>query len=1295
MRQQSLVGCFSIWRLLRLKAGAVTRRKGLRLKAFWIDVGGTFTDCLGQRADASVAVCKILSSGVYKVRARQTGLRTLVLDGCAGLVANYFHGFTLRSGAHSSRIESFDPHSGALDLAEALALDRGSENDSTIELASGEPAPIVGMRQLLGLRLDEAIGAVDVRLGTTRGTNALLERKGARTVLVTTAGFGQALVIGNQNRPKLFDLNIKKPPPLYERVIEADERVAVSGEVLQALDGKKLARDLAAAKASGMQSVAICFLHGYAFPQHEQQAAALAAAAGFTHVSVSSQLAPAQRLVPRAETTVVDAYLTPVLRAYVQTLQRSLPEARLRVMSSAGGLIAAANFTGKDSILSGPAGGVVGVARTAELLGLGPVIGFDMGGTSTDVCRYHERFEQRYEMELTTPEGEPGARIVAPMLTVETVAAGGGSICRFDGVRLLVGPESAGADPGPAAYGRGGPLTVTDCNLLLGRVAAEDFGLPLHTAAARARLNEVQAAMRAADAPQLSDEDLALGFLAVANSSMAAPIQRLSLAQGHDVREHALICFGGAGAQHACALARELGITRVVVPPLASLLSAYGIGAADVRVFAAKETAWVLAGNDDGRLAPLVQALRIEAQTKIATEGVSGSTRESVYMDLRYVGQDAAITVSGGVEAFAAEHERLYGFAYPGRAVEVRSVRVELVIAGARPAMKGLSFPKPLSKHRRVYVDDAFRAVPVFGLGEDRTIDGPAVIAGLGTTIIVEQDWTASIREGLVTLTARSQDAAANDSRRTDAHSSRPVDPVQLSLFNNRFAAIAEQMGAVLRRTALSVNIKERLDFSCALFTPEGDLVVNAPHIPVHLGSMGDTVRSILTAARSSMRPGDAFVTNDPYRGGSHLPDVTVVSPVFARDGKELLFFTASRAHHAEIGGLTPGSMPPHSRSLAEEGVLIRCHRLPRGDDGAVDKLATMLRAAPFPSRRTDDNLADIRAQIAANDTGRERLLALVDRCGRATVQAYMTHIQTAARTKVERALQRLTPGLRTRRDQLDDGTPIVVSIDIHGKTAAISFNGSGAPVAGNLNANPAIVRAAVFYALRCLIDEDIPLNQGVLSPVSLEIPYPSVLSPLAGDDPQMLAAVVAGNVETSQRLVDVLLGALDLAAASQGTMNNFLFGRSATAAGPGFGYYETIAGGAGATPQANGADGVHTHMTNTRITDAEVLEERFPVRVQRFALRQGSGGKGRYRGGEGLVREIEFLTALTVSLVSSRRVTRPFGLAGGGDGEAGRNSLKRAGSSQWVELPGTVQMEVHAGDVVRIETPGGGGFGS
>lgn len=1293
---------------------------------FWIDVGGTFTDCIARRPDGTLARQKLLSSGVTKGSVGDGSTADRIVSPSRDERDEFWKGYELRllgddgSVLAASRVKSFSSGERVLQLASPLNV--APKTGQLYELASGELAPIVAIRMLLGLRLDQPIPSVAVRLGTTRGTNALLTRTGARTALVTTAGFGDILRIGYQNRPRLFDLAIKKPPPLFEQSIEINERVSVDGEVLVEANGDEICEQLQKLRDEGIESLAICLMHGWRFTQHEELIEQAAREIGFQEISVSSRVAPFMKIVSRGHTTVVDAYLTPVLRDYVATLRESLGESsELRLLTSAGGLNLAESFSGKDCILSGPAGGVVGFSRVARAAGFERAIGFDMGGTSTDVSRFDGRFELEYETE------KAGVRIVAPMMAIETVAAGGGSICWFDGVKLCVGPNSAGADPGPLCYGRGGPLTVTDINLFLGKVLADRFPFPLQPRGViESRLIELRDEISNATGTRFTAVELADGFLQVANANMAKAIRSISIAKGYDPSDYVLVAFGGAAPQHACAIAKELGIRQILNHPDAGILSALGAGMADV---VRHEAAGVYQPYTDETLTDLVstfnQLTRL-ASDQVLAEGIAAEQIETNRsLDIRFQGLDAYLTIPSPADgnyraAFLIEHQQLYGYVHEDRPLEIVTARVEaigrstttlaasrvvghlrLITPPARPVRTAEAFFSGLPQDTKIYHRGE--------LQPGNIIDGPAIVLEDVSTTVIDPGWRADVlSQGELLLTAvdekeRGRQEEGETRRQGDGgqevggnSSSLPLSPsrclpvspspILLEIFNNHFAGIAEQMGITLRNTSSSVNVKERLDFSCALFTASGDLVVNAPHIPVHLGAMGETVRRVI-ADNPDLRPGDVIVTNDPYRGGSHLPDVTVVTPVHDDETGELRFFTASRAHHAEIGGITPGSMPPFSKNLGEEGVLIRNFKLIDAGCSRVAALRDLLLAGPFPTRNVKDNLADISAQVAANRQGTRDLLRLVDRYTWPVVAAYMRHIQQAAEQKTRNALARFPDSRREFTDHLDDGSPIVVAVTVECDAATIDFTGTGPVLTGNLNANRAIVTAAVLYCLRCLIDEDIPLNQGVLAPVEIVLPI-CLLNPPEGDTPEQSAAVVGGNVETSQRVVDVLLGAFGIAAASQGTMNNMLFGDDS------FGYYETICGGAGATADANGADAVHTHMTNTRLTDPEVLEQRYPVRLHEFSIRVGSGGAGEHKGGDGIVRRIEFLKRLELSTICQRRgAFAPYGVAGGASGQTGVNSIQYAdGSTE--DLAGSVQLQVNAGDTLTIKSPGGGGFG-
>lgn len=1132
-------------------------------------------------------------------------------------------------------------------------------------------------------------------MGTTRGTNALLERKGAPTVLVTTKGFADLLLIRNQDRPDLFDLNISKAAPLFASVLEVDERVSAQGEVLRPLDLSGVAAQLAALRRQGMRSVAIALLNSYRTPDHELALEDVVREVGFEEVSCSSRVSPTIKFIPRAETTVLDAYLTPVLRSYVAEIRESLSAgSRLRLMTSHGGLVEGALFSGKDSILSGPAGGVVAFARIGEAAGFTRSIGFDMGGTSTDVSRYGGEFEIQSETL------KAGVHIASPTLAIETVAAGGGSVCRFDGVQLQVGPDSAGAEPGPACYGRGGPLTVTDMNVVLGRILPDQFPFPLQLAPVYEQLETLCEAILNAGGKQYTIPELAQGFIDIANETMARAIRKVSIQRGFHPREHLLVSFGGAGGQHACAMARSLGMSTILIHPFAGILSAYGMGLADVRK---REEVSLLELYDDclevlpRRFAAMEEKLKRE----LLQEGVKEFDSLKIHrsLSLRYQGLDATIVITDPpgenfVGEYIAEHQRLYGYHHPDRDVEVVNVIVEVVSLGASRTLEARSLsdssPRSTLETTEIWNQGQLVNARVFTraqLAVETEVQGPALICDAGSTVWIEPEFVCQVQTDgtlIIQMIEETQDDSATVKVSEDID---VPDLILLEVFNNQFASIAEQMGETLQRTAVSTNVKERLDYSCAIFDSTGGLVVNAPHIPVHLGAMGETVKSILNSM-DDLRPGDVVVTNDPYAGGSHLPDVTVVTPLFDQQTGELLFLTASRAHHAEIGGIRPGSMPPFSKNLAEEGVLIRQFKLVDGGASQEAGLKKLLTSGPYPTRNLRDNLADLSAQVAANRFGQKLLEDLIQRAGRDTVLRYMRFIQAAAHRKMELALAAIPDGLYEFSDYLDNGARISVSITIQQQRAIVDFTGTDPVLDSNLNANRAIVTAACMYVFRSLIYDSIPLNSGVLEPIEILLPE-SLLNPPRHQNPSQCAAIVGGNVETSQRVVDVLLGALGKAAASQGTMNNLTFGNDQ------FGYYETICGGAGATVERSGADAVHTHMTNTRLTDVEVIENRYPVQVEEFSIRQGSGGAGLHAGGSGIVRRFCFLEPLKVSLLTQRRGEYlPFGLQGGSPGAPGQNLLKRAGVADFEDLGGAAQFDVNIGDQLEIRTPGGGGFG-
>jgi 5-oxoprolinase (ATP-hydrolysing) len=1152
------------------------------------------------------------------------------------------------------------------------------------KVLSSDRAPLEGIRQLLGIGPRDPIPPCNVRMGTTLATNALLERKGQRFALLITRGFRDLLEIGTQARPDLFALEIRKPGVLYDAVLEVDARADRDGTPVRRPDRTALLRELEALAASGIDSVAIAVLGDYRTGTLEREIAAVVRAAGIREIALAHELAPRIGLLARGDTASVAAYLSPRLARYLQTLQAELPGSTLQLMQSSGGLCDSAHFRGPNALLSGPAGGSVALAHIAELLDLPEVLGFDMGGTSTDVSRYAGELERRYEHEIS------GMRVVAPMLSIHTVAAGGGSICRLTDGRLTVGPDSAGSDPGPLCYGKAGAreLTVSDVNLALGRLVAHRFPFPLAVEPVRDALEQIAQSLRA-DGHAATSDSLATGFFEIANRNMAEALRKVSVARGFDVRQHALVVFGGAGGQHACSLAQLLGIRQVIFHPLSGVLSAYGIGLADLTHHAARD-AGRLALSDDAlrELESGFVALEHEAQSVLAAQA-SGTPSECCRrVDLRYMGSETSLTLLVGSaedlrRRFEAEHARSFGHSRPGDPIEILSLRVEASVRSptTRELRMGLRTGDLSAPERRTtlwHQGTRYTDVPVFereALTEGARISGPALIAEAVATMVVDPGFELECRaDGILIARPLALAASVEATASNDDDSVAAVDPVSLEVMSNAFMSIAEQMGHVLQRTAQSTNIRERLDFSCAVFDRQGELVANAPHIPVHLGAMSESVRSVI-AAQPDLAPGDVFVTNDPACGGSHLPDITVVAPVHDARGT-LRFFSATRGHHSDVGGITPGSMPAFSRTLAEEGCVFSAVRVMR--DGTLDRALILqtLAQGPYPARRPQENLADLEAQISAAHTGARLLLELTREHGLGKVERYMQAVQDLAAASVTRALREFPDGSYTFRDQLDDGTKLEVTVAIADGKAELDFGECDAESQGSLNAPRAVTLAAVLYVLRALVGRSIPLNSGCLRNVTVRIPERSILNPSSG------RAVAGGNVETSQRVVDILLGAFGRAAASQGTMNNVSFGQDS------FGYYETIAGGAGAGPSFAGASAVHTHMTNTRITDPEVIEQRFPVRIQEFSVRRGSGGAGRYRGGDGICREYEFLEPLTVSLLTERRLRAPFGLDGGQPGAIGRNLFNGA------EVPGHDSFRVNAGDRLRIETPGGGGFG-
>ncbi|MGV9354285.1 hydantoinase B/oxoprolinase family protein [Streptomyces misionensis] len=1200
---------------------------------FWVDRGGTFTDIVARRPDGRLLTHKVLSD---------------------------------RPGR---------PHAGA---------GPGGGHPAT-------DAAVAGIRALLG---DSREPVEAVRMGTTVATNALLERTGEPTLLVITRGFGDALRIAYQNRPGIFARRIDLPELLYERVIEADERIAADGTVLRAPDLDALAPQLRAAYDDGIRAVAVVCLHSHLHPAHERAIGELAARTGFPQISLSSEVSPLMKLVPRGDTAVADAYLSPVLHRYVRHVAGELHGVRLMFMQSNGGLTEAGQFRGKDAVLSGPAGGIVGMARMSQRAGFDRVIGFDMGGTSTDVSHFAGAYERVFDTRVA------GVRLRAPMLDIHTVAAGGGSVLHFDGSRYRVGPDSAGADPGPACYRVGGPLTVTDANVMLGRIQPAHFPAvfgpggdqPLDAALVRDRFTALAHEIHEATGDRRTPEQVAEGYLRIAVANIANAVKRISVQKGHDITRYALTTFGGAGGQHACRVAESLGIRTVLVPPMAGVLSALGIGLADTTAMREQSVEAPLEPAAMPGIRATAADLEAAARAELVAEDVpEDRIRVAHRAQLRYDGTDTTLTVELAEpdamrHAFEDRHRATYSFTLD-RPVVVEALSVEATGITAPPDLSALApyGGRPAAPGTvRLHTGGSWREVPLHrreALPPGERLTGPAVVTEAGATTVVDDGWRAVVRDDGHLVLERT---AVTHGSRADTE----TDPVLLEVFNNLFMSIAEQMGARLESTAQSVNIKERLDFSCALFDPDGNLVANAPHIPVHLGSMGTSVKEVIRRRGTAMRPGDTYAVNDPYHGGTHLPDVTVITPVFdtgTPQGPEhrprLLFHVASRGHHAEIGGIAPGSMPAHSRTIEEEGVLFDNWLLAEGGRFREEETRRLLTEAPHPSRNPRTNLADLRAQIAANQKGVDEVRRMIGEFGLDVVQAYMRHVQDNAEEAVRRVVDALDDGAYAYETDSGAVIRVRVRVDRAERRATIDFTGTSAQLATNFNAPLAVVNAAVLYVFRTLVADDIPLNDGCLRPLDIIVPPGSLLAP------EPPAAVVAGNVETSQAITGALYAALGVQAEGSGTMNNVTFGDEHHQ------YYETVASGSGAGDGFPGADVVQTHMTNSRLTDPEILEWRLPVRLEEFAVRRGSGGAGTWRGGDGAVRRIRFLEPMTVSTLSQHRRVPPYGMAGGAPGALGANRVERADGTV-TDLGGSGSTDVGPGDVLVIETPGGGGYG-
>lgn len=1198
------------------------------LWSFWVDRGGTFTDIVARRPDGELVTHKLLS-----------------------------------------------------------------ENPSQYD-----DAVIYGIRTLMKLEEGQSIPTnqiEEIKMGTTVATNALLEHKGEDTLLITTKGFADVLRIGYQSRPDLFAIDIKLPQMIYRQVLEVDERVNATGEVLVVPDMEVVCADLQQAYNDGFRSCAIAFMHSYQYAEHELKVAKAAEQIGFTQVSVSSRLSPLMKIVSRCDTAVVDAYLSPILRRYVNQVVGQVgnfadESGRLMFMQSNGGLTDARFFNGKDAILSGPAGGVVGMVQTAAAAGFERLIGFDMGGTSTDVCHYQGEYERSFETEVA------GFRLQTPMMSIHTVAAGGGSVLSFDGSRFRVGPDSAGAFPGPACYRNGGPLTVTDCNVMLGKLQQSYFpnvfgpngNEPIDVAVVAKKFQQLSDEINAQSNSQLTPIQVAEGFLTIAVESMANAIKHISTQRGYDVQNYTLCCFGGAGGQHACLVADALGMKRVFLHPYSGVLSAFGMGLADVREVNEQSVEQELTPETLQQLQSTIDRLSEQGRGKLNHQRVSDDKINTIIrVHLKYAGSDTSLLVPYGSSSeirasFEQQHQQRFGFIATDKALIIEAVQVETVGGGssevdARTPLAGHTLP--VTEHHSLATAGQSYQAPFYQRDQIPTgvaIQGPAVIIEANSTIVIEPGWQGHVSAHNDVILERVEALQVQASIGIEA------DPIMLEIFNNLYMHIAEQMGLVLQNTAVSVNIKERLDFSCAIFDQDGELVANAPHMPVHLGSMSHSIKTVISKNQGQIRPGDVYMLNDPYNGGTHLPDITVIKPIFNDDQTEICFYVASRGHHADVGGVTPGSMPSDSCHIDQEGVLLDNIKIVDQGRFCEQEVRAMLLRGSYPVRNVDYNIADLRAQVAACEAGTHALRTITKQYGLDVVQAYMKHVQDNAEECVRRVIEVLSDGEFSY--EMDDGSRVQVRIQVdrQNRSAHVDFTGTSAQHAENYNAPLAVTHAAVLYVFRCLVNDQIPLNGGCLRPLNITVPEACLLNP------QYPAAVVAGNVEVSQVVVDTLFGALGVAAASQGTMNNVTWGNSQ------YQYYETLCGGSGATRNSHGVSAVHTHMTNSRLTDPEVLEWRFPVRLEEFCIRRHSGGEGQHQGGDGVIRKTRFLEPMDVSILSNRRNIPPYGLAGGKPGKPGKNVLLRT-DGQRQELMAKASIHLDMDDVLVIETPGGGGFGN
>jgi len=1250
----------------------------------WVDTGGTFTDCIAIDPSGKIYRAKVLSNSALRGTVVETiSKQNFQVKFALDLPDNFINGFRFHilNKAHSEvHVSQFNAAESILKTNHPVSIQVNSGD--AFEVVSSEEAPTLVSRLITKTSPPNILPTMNLRLATTKGTNALLERKGAATALFITKGFGDLLKIGTQQRPDLFAMNIVKSDPLYDAVVEVPQRIDAQGNILKHLDVSLLENQISYLIDKGIRNAAVAFMHSYCYPDHEKQCAEFLLKKGFDHVSCSSDLAPFIKILQRTETAIVDAYLASIIGLYLDKVQSNFSKGRLHTMTSAGGLVNFNSYCAKDSLLSGPAGGVVGAARAGKRSGYYKVIAFDMGGTSTDVARFDKDYDYVFEHQV----GD--AHLVAPALAIESVASGGGSICSFDGHDIHVGPHSAGANPGPACYGVGGPFTITDVNLLLGRLDPMRFEIPINKKPAKKELERIVEDITQKKMKKPNQEKLLEGFIHIACERMADAIRRISIRKGYDPQNYALLAFGGAGGQHACSVAERLGIKTVLIPQDAGILSALGLGSAVIERFAEEQ---VLKKLEDisAQIKDKLDSLIHEAKSLLSKEGISekNMTIRRIIINMRFAGQDSTLPVEWKKDwdiegLFKKKYLYIFGHWPHKRSIEVESIRVvassQAITQDATSNITQSYYPQT-SLFQKVYFKGNWRDVPKYerkNLSPGAVIKGPVLIFDKHSTTVVEPDWKVIVDQSGSLILKKAQKISFYNNL------SQP-EVIQIELFTHRFESIAREMGEMLRRTAMSTNAKERLDLSCAILDNQGELVVNAPHIPVHLGSLGLCVRAL--NKKIAMKPGDVIITNHPEFGGSHLPDITVVTPIFLSSGL-LLGYAANRAHHAELGGISPGSMPPTATKLAEEGVVIPPTYILRQDKSYWNNIKKLLSIGEYPSRAVEENIADIQAAVAANRNGANALIKLTEQYSAEIIFHYMNALKEKAEDKIKTALKSIPDGQYKAEEILDDGSILRVAISIKNDQAYIDFNGSSRIHPGNLNATPAIVRSAVIYVLRLLVNEPLPLNEGLMRAVIIHLPS-GMLNPCFPEDPEKAPAVVGGNVETSQRLVDTLLKALKLIACSQGTMNNVLFGNDR------FSYYETVCGGCGAGKNFQGASAVHSHMTNTRITDPEIIEHRYPVLLEQFAIRKNSGGKGRYKGGDGAVREIVFLENMSLSVLGQHRIDGPYGLEGGESGKPACQKIIRL-SGKEVVLQSIDGIQVNSGDRLILETPGGGGYG-